>query len=132
MRFRAFASRVILSVIAAAALVGCIRSAEADPLKIRMGWVATPASLVPILFGHDGVAKHNGVSYMVEAIHFQGSPLQISALQSGDLDIAALGFSSFGLAVENAGLSDLKIIADETQWGVPGYGDALFAVLKDG
>jgi len=132
MRFQAFVSRVMLSVIAAAALVGGIGSAEADPLKIRMGWVATPASLVPILFGRDGVAKHNGVSYTVDAIHFQGSPLQITALQSGDLDIAALGFSSFGLAVENAGLSDLKIIADETQWGVPGYGDALFAVLKDG
>lgn len=120
------------AAIAVAAFLVMAEAAQADPVKIRMGWVATPASLVPILFAHDGVAKHNGVSYTVEAIHFQGSPLQITALQSGDLDIAALGFSSFGLAVENAGLADLRIIADETQWGVPGYGDALFAVLKDG
>ena len=115
----------------AAALVGA-GAVKADPLKIRMGWIATPASLVPLLFAHPGVAKHVGLSYTVEAIHFQGSPLQITAIQSGNLDIAAFGFSSFGLAVENAGMSDLKIIADETQWGVPGYGDALFAVLKDG
>ena len=133
MGFYAIARRCAAS--AAAVLIGLVAvtaSAQADPTKIRMGWVATPASLVPLLFAHDGVAKHNGVSYTVEAIHFQGSPLQITALQSGDLDIAALGFSSFSLAVENAGLADLKIIADETQWGVPGYGDALFAVLKDG
>ena len=77
------------------------------------------------------IAKHNGKSYTVEATHFQGSPLQITALQSGQIDIAALGFSSFSLAVENAGMSDLRIIADEIQWGVAGYGTADFAVLKD-
>lgn len=122
----------LCGAVAMAAFLVAALSAQADPVTIRMGWVATPASLVPLLFAHEGVAKHNGISYTVEAIHFQGSPLQITAIQSGDLDIAALGFSSFGLAVENAGITDLKIIADETQWGVPGHGDALFAVLKDG
>jgi NitT/TauT family transport system substrate-binding protein len=97
-----------------------------------MGWVAAPASLVPILFPTDGIAMHNGKSYTVEATHFQGSPLQITALQSGQIDIAALGFSSFSLAVENAGMNDLRIIADEIQWGVEGHGTADFAVLKDG
>jgi len=29
-------------------------------------------------------------------------------------------------------MSDLRIIADEIQWGVPGHGSANFAVLKDG
>ena len=106
-------------------------AAQADPLKIRMGWVAAPASLVPMLFPKDGIAKHNGVSYTVEATHFQGSPLQITALQAGEIDVAALGFSSFSLAVENAGMNDLRIIADEIQWGVEGYGTADFAVLKD-
>lgn len=107
-------------------------AAKADPLKIRMGWVAAPASLVPILFPKDGIAKHNGTSYTVEAIHFQGSPLQITAIQSGEIDTAALGFSSFSLAVENAGMADLRIIADEIQWGVQGFGTADFAVLGDG
>jgi sulfonate transport system substrate-binding protein len=106
-------------------------AAQADPVKIRLGWVAAPASLVPILFPTDDIAKHNGKSYTIETTHFQGSPLQITALQSGDIDIAALGFSSFSIAVENAGMSDLRIIADEIQWGIPGYGTADFAVLKD-
>ncbi len=122
----------VASLAASWALAVAALPASADPLKIRMGWVAAPASLIPILFPKDGIAKHNGVSYTVEATHFQGSPLQITALQSGEIDIAALGFSSFSLAVENAGMSDLRIIADEIQWGIAGYGTADFAVLKDG
>ena len=123
----------VQSVIAAAFAVMALHAAtaHADPLKIRMGWVAAPASLVPILFPSPDIAKHNGTSYTVEATHFQGSTLQITALQSGQIDIAALGFSSFSLAVENAGMNDLRIIGDEIQWGIDGYGTADFAVLKD-
>lgn len=131
MRFPMLMPRVVAAAALVAAFSFVAGAASADPLKIRMGWVAAPASLVPILFPKDGIAKHNGVSYTVEAIHFQGSPLQITAIQAGEIDTAALGFSSFSLAVENAGMSDLRIIADEIQWGVPGYGTADFAVLKD-
>lgn len=127
--------RSIIAVVAAA-FIGVFAlghtGAQADPVKIRMGWVAAPASLIPILFPTPGIAKHNGVTYTVEATHFQGSPLQITALQAGEIDIAALGFSSFSIAVENAGMKDLRIIADEIQWGIPGYGTADFDVLKDG
>ena len=42
------------------------------------------------------------------------------------------GSSSFAIAVQNAGLNDLKIIADEVQDGVPGWGGPEFRVLKDG
>ncbi len=121
----------IVAVAVAAVALHTV-SVQADPLKIRMGWVAAPASLVPILFPVEGIAQHKGKSYTVEDTHFQGSPLQITALQAGQIDIAALGFSSFSLAVENAGMNDLRIIGDEIQWGVEGYGTADFAVLKDG
>jgi len=128
MRWARHVTRLSVGVLVAATLAA--GGASADPVKIRMGWVAAPASLVPILFPKDGIAKHNGVTYTVEPTHFQGSPLQITALQAGEIDTAALGFSSFSLAVENAGIGDLRIIADEIQWGVPGYGTADFAVLK--
>lgn len=122
--------RAIVAATVAAIVVQAL-SAHADPLKIRMGWIAAPASLIPILFPDPSIAKHNGVTYTVEPTHFQGSPLQITALQAGEIDIAALGFSSFSLAVENAHMDDLRIIADEIQWGVEGHGTADFAVLKD-
>ena len=35
----------------------------AEPLKIRIGWIAAPANLAPILFAKDGIAQHLGKSY---------------------------------------------------------------------
>lgn len=55
-------------------------AAHADPLKIRIGWVVTPQTLTPIMFAKDGIAKHNGVTYTVEPVKFQGSTLQMSAI----------------------------------------------------
>ena len=107
-------------------------TAQAEAVKIRIGWIVTPAQLTPYMFAKEGIARHNGVSYTLEPIHFQGSPFEVTAIQSGDLDIAAFGATSFAIAVENAGLTDLRIIADEVQDGVPGWAGPEFRVLKDG
>jgi sulfonate transport system substrate-binding protein len=107
-------------------------AARAEPLKIRIGWIVTPAELTPYMFAKEGIAVHNGVSYTLEPIHFQGSPMEVTAAQAGDLDIAVFGSTSFAIAVENAGLSDRRIIADEVQDGVPGWSGPEFRVLKDG
>ncbi|HXQ54006.1 MAG TPA: ABC transporter substrate-binding protein [Stellaceae bacterium] len=120
----ALAAWVTVSVAGAGA-------ARAEPVKIRIGWIVTPQELSPIMFAKDGVARHNGVSYTVESVHFQGSTLQMTALQSGDLEIAALGSNSFPLAVQNAGMSDLRIIADEVR-DVAGWNGPEYRVLKDG
>jgi NitT/TauT family transport system substrate-binding protein len=77
------------------------------------------------------LAKHWGKSYVMEAVRFQGTPPMITALASGDLEIANLAYSTLGLAIQNAGLSDLRIIADEFQDGVPGYYSNEFFVRKD-
>jgi hypothetical protein len=61
------------------------------------------------------LAKHKDKSYVFEPICYAASPLQLTALTNNDLDIAALGYSSFPLAVQNAGLTDLRILADEIQ-----------------
>ncbi len=132
MRFVEAVRHVVVGAAIAAVAACSLGAAQADPVKIRIGWIVSPASLIPIMFAKPGVAQHQGVSYTLEPIHFQGSNLQITALQSGDLDIAALGFSSFSVAVENAGIQDLRVIADEIQDGVTGWGGADFMVLKDG
>jgi len=49
-----------------------------------------------------------------------------------ELEIADFAFSSFAIAVENAGMSDLRIIADEARDGTPGYYTAQYLVFKDG
>lgn len=119
----------LAGALAAALALGS--AAQADPLKIRIGWIVTPQELSPIMFPKDGVAKHNGISYTVESVKFQGSTLQMSAIQSGDLDIAALGANSFPIAVQNAGMTDLRIIADEVE-DVAGWNGPDYRVLKDG
>jgi sulfonate transport system substrate-binding protein len=111
--------------------LGASSAWSADPVKIRIGWIAAPGQLVAIMFDPPGVAKHRGVTYEWEAIHFQASPNQITSLASGDLDIATLGYSSVTLAIANAGISDLRIIADEFQNGAKGYFSTQFSVLKD-
>ncbi len=130
MRFGGSALRGAFSAVVLVSLIFGAGASQAAPLKIRIGWIVSPAELFPIIFAKPGIVKHEGVSYVLDPIHFQGSNLQITALQSGDLDIATLGFSSFSIAVENAGLKDLRIIADEIQEGVPGWGGTDFMVLK--
>lgn len=105
--------------------------ASAEPLKIRIGWIVAPAELTPYMFAKDGIAVHNGVSYTLEPIHFQGTSLEITAVESGQLDIAPFGSSSFALAVVNAGMKDLRILADEVEDGVPGWSGPEFRVMKD-
>ena len=122
---RCAAILVIMFALAASA------SAQ-QPLKIRVSWVAVPNNLPPFMFKKADIPKHYGKSYTMEAIQYRGTPQSITALATGDLDIALLSYSSFPLAIQNANMQDLRIIADEFQDGADGYFSAEFMVLKDG
>jgi NitT/TauT family transport system substrate-binding protein len=117
---------------AALALGGRRVRAQASPVKIRVGWVVVPASTAPLILEKKDILKHFGKSYIAEATHFAGTPPVITALAAGELDIGPLAFSSFALAIQNAHMDDLRVIADEIQDGVPGHGSNEFMVLKDG
>ena len=101
-------------------------------MKIRVGWVVVPASTAPLVLEKKDILPHYGKSYIVEATRFEGTPPVITALAAGQLDIGPLAFSSFGLAIENAHMDDLRVICDEIQDGVPGHGSNEFMVLNDG
>jgi sulfonate transport system substrate-binding protein len=120
---------LLLIIVLAAALMG--PASAQSPVRIRAGWISAPASLVPLLFLKPGVSKHHGMSYMFEPIYFSSSTLQITAISQGELDLAAFGYSSFPLAILNAGLSDLRVIADEIQDGATGYYSTPYFVRKD-
>jgi sulfonate transport system substrate-binding protein len=106
--------------------------AQPAPVKIRVGWVVVPASTAPLVLEKKDILKHYGQSYVAEGTRFAGTPPVINALAAGELDIGPLAFSSFGLAIQNARMDDLRVIRDEIQDGVAGHGSNEFMVLNDG
>jgi len=126
--------RSLLS-IAAFAMIAFVAAPPADaqaPTNIRVSWVAVPNNLPPFMFKKAGISKHNGKSYTMDPVQYRGTPESIIALATGELDIALLSYSSFPLAIQNANLQDLRLIADEFQDGAEGYYSAQFMVMKDG
>jgi NitT/TauT family transport system substrate-binding protein len=121
-----------LKVLGSILALAFATSAPAEPVKIRLAYVVPVANWFSILFEKQGIAQHQGKSYTVEAVHFQGTPPMITGLANNEIEVADLGFSSFGLALQNAGMDDLRVIADEFQDGVPGYYSDEFFVQKDG
>jgi len=126
---RTLLASIMGGVIAALAAIG--PAAAGEPLKIRAGYVVVPASMMPVLFIKKDILKHYGQSYTVETIHFSSTSPEVTALATGDLDIASLAFSSFGAAVLNARLDDLRIVADGFQDGYEGYFSGAYLVRKD-
>jgi len=104
--------------------------ASADPLVIRVGWQGAPEKLMPMIEERRDIAPHEGTSYVVKAMHFGASSAEITALATGDLNLATLGYSSYGLAIANAHMDDLRIVADVYQDGAPGYFSTQLMVLK--
>jgi NitT/TauT family transport system substrate-binding protein len=123
-----FLRSMLLTLALAAAISG---QAAAEPHHLRIGWVVAGADLATLMFAKPGLAPHAGKSYVPELIHFQGTPTELTALATGELDLAALAYSTFALGVVNAGMEDLRIIADEFQDGVPGYHTNGYMVNKD-
>jgi len=121
--------RTLVSAALAAALA---QSAAADPVTLRVGWVAALSDAPLLMYGKTGIARHEGQSYTLDPIHFQGSPPMITALAAGEVDLVGLGFSTVPIAVLNAGMGDLRIIADQFQDGVPEHYSNEFLALRDG
>src|SRR5580698_4404976 len=95
--------------------LGLAGAAHADPLKIRGAWVAPVANWASIWLEKKDLAKHFGRSYVFESVHYAGTPPMITAT-----------------AIQNAGMDDLRVVADEFQDGYPGYRADDFQVLADG
>jgi ABC-type nitrate/sulfonate/bicarbonate transport system substrate-binding protein len=104
---------------------------SAEPVKIRMSWVAPIANWGSIILEKKDLAQHLGKSYTLESIRYQGTPQTITAIANNELEVASLAYSSLAIAIENAGLDDVRVIADEFQDGVPGYYSGQFYVHKD-
>jgi len=112
--------------------MGPTSSANAEPVKIRTAYVVPVANWASLIMAKKDLAKHMGQSYVFEDVRFNGTPPMITAMATGELEIGDLAYSSLALAVENAGMDDLRVISDEFQDGVAGYYTDEFFVLADG
>ena len=50
-----------------------------------------------------------------------GTPALVQAMANNEIEIGNHSYSSLGIAIQNAGMDDLRIIADQFQDGVQGH-----------
>jgi NitT/TauT family transport system substrate-binding protein len=118
-----------------AALLGAATLAPAqaaDPVKIRLSYVVPISDLPSLLLEKKDLATHLDKSYTLEVTRFAGTPPMVTALAAGEVDIADLAYTTLPIAIQNAGIADLKVIADGFQDGAPGHYSNEFMVLTDG
>jgi sulfonate transport system substrate-binding protein len=113
-------------------LCGVGLAASAEPVKIRIAWIVPAADAPLALLGREGIARHAGQSYTLEFTHFTGTPPEVTALATGEVDVAPIGFPALALAVENAKLEDIRVIADAIEDGIDDHFSNRFYVLNDG
>lgn len=121
--------RCILALALLLAFLGVARAYE--PVPIRIGWVVVPSDLAPLMFAKPGLAPHAGKTYAPQLTHFAGTSTIVTALAAGEIDMAAIAYSTFAIAIENAGLKDLRVIMDSFEDGYDGYHTNDFMVLND-
>jgi NitT/TauT family transport system substrate-binding protein len=125
-------ARLMLACVAAVGMLGAGTAQGADPVRIRASWVAPVSNWASILLEKKDLARHLGKSYVLEPVRYQGTPPMITALANGELEVANLAYSTLAIAIQNAGLGDLRVIADEFRDGMPGRYTHEYLVLADG
>jgi NitT/TauT family transport system substrate-binding protein len=116
----------------ALAMLGVPSASAQQPIKIRVSWVAPVSNWASIWLEKKDLAKHLGKSYTMEPVRYAGTPPMVTAIASGELEVANLAYSTLAIAIQNAGMADLKVIAHEFRDGVPGRYTHEYLVLADG
>lgn len=106
--------------------------AAAEPLRVRVSWAAPVSDWASIWPEKKDLARNYGKTYVFEPVRYRGTPPMITALANNELEIASLAYSTLPIAVENAGMDDMRVIADNFEDGYEGYYTNEFDVLADG
>src|SRR5262249_1125351 len=107
-------------------------ASKAEPVKIRVSWIAPLSNWASLLMEKKEIARHMGRTYILEPVRYAATPQQTPTLANNQLQIANRAFARFPIAITTAGLSDLRVIADEFQDGVQDYYSQEYMVLADG
>jgi len=121
-----------IALLGAIALVIAARMAAAEPVTIRTGFTVITSGFSPMLLEKKELMPHLGRSYVWEPRHFRSTSLELTALASGEADIVTIGYSTLALAVLNAHMADVRVIADNLQDGVAGHDSVSYLVRNDG
>jgi sulfonate transport system substrate-binding protein len=113
-------------------LVLSATGSRAEPLRVRVAWVAPLTDWASIWLEKKDLAVHYGKSYLFESVRFPGTPPMITAMANNELEIGSLAFSTLPIAIANAGMDDMRVLTDVFQDGVDGYYSNEFDVLADG
>jgi sulfonate transport system substrate-binding protein len=105
---------------------------RAEPVQIRAAWVAPVSNWITLWLDKKDLAKHFGQSYVFAPVRFAGTPPMVTAIANNEVEIGDLAYSTLPIAIKNAGLDDIRIIADDFRDGVGDYYSVRFSVLKDG
>ena len=116
----------------ALALLALSSVAAAEPLRVRVSWTAPVSDWASIWLEKKDLAANYGKTYVFDAVRYRGTPPMITALANNELEIASLAYSTLSIAVENAGMDDMRVISDNFQDGYDGYYSNEFDVLADG
>jgi sulfonate transport system substrate-binding protein len=125
-------SKLLLTSLAVASSIWTGTASGAEPVKIRVSWIAPITNWASILLEKKELAQQLGKSYVLEPVRYAGTPQMITAMANGELEVANLAFSTLPIAIQNAGLDDLRVIADELQDGVDDYYSQEYMVLAEG
>jgi NitT/TauT family transport system substrate-binding protein len=122
----------VLSILAlAGSLLLTNTTARAEPVKIVAAWAAVPGQMFPVLMQLKDVLVHFGKSYILEPVRSPGSGPQTTELATGDISLAYFAPSAFALAIQNAHMSDLRLIGVATRDGYQDYYTRQFSVLPN-
>lgn len=124
--------KLLLTSFAVVALFGTSAASAQQPVKIRVSFVAPVSNWASIMLEKKDLARHLGKSYVMEPVRFAGTPPMVTALANNELEVANLAYSTLAIAIQNAGMDDLRVIAHEFRDGVPGRYSHEYLVLADG
>ena len=121
--------RIGLALFALLALGAGI--AGAQPLQVRVSWTAPVSDWASIWLEKKDLARNYGKTYVFDAVRYRGTPPMITALANNELEVASLAYSTLPIAVENAGMDDMRVICDNFEDGYDGYYSNEYDVLAD-
>jgi NitT/TauT family transport system substrate-binding protein len=119
------------SIVAMALALSAGATRAQAPVRLRLAWTTVPGQLLAAFYQKPDLLAHYAKSYVVDPVYYKGSGPQITALAAGELELALYAPSALALSVENAGMTDVRIIGDGTRDGYEDFNSRKYMVRAD-